>query len=72
MLNCLNGFISPLQPSNKISPLCLLINGGEMRHKLAGLMGLIPLKCHKSYSREPELAGEQMEKKRTGKGTFTK
>jgi len=42
---------------------CLLINGGEKRLKLAGLMGPIPLKYHMSDSGETELAGERMEKR---------
>lgn len=52
MKNCLNGCVSapPTTSSNKISPVCILINGGAERHKLAGLMGPTPLKYHMSDS----------------------
>lgn len=49
---------SPTTSSNKISPVCILINGGEERHKLAGLMVPIPLKYHMSDSGETEMEGE--------------
>lgn len=64
------------QPSttsgNKISPVCLLINEGEKRHKLAGLMGLILPKCHMSDSGEMKLVGEQRVVREKGFDQITK
>lgn len=62
---------SPTTSSNKISPVCILINGGEKRHKLAGLMGPIPLKYHMSDSGETELEGGAASRREEGKGSFT-
>lgn len=59
---------SPTTSSNKISPVCILINGGEARHKLAGLMGPTPLKYHMSDSGETEMEGEQEGEEAWGEG----
>lgn len=48
--------------------MCILINGREERHKLAGLMGPTPLKYHMRDSGETEMERERAAAKGRAEG----